>query len=544
VRSGAGAEASVTDQELAEEPGGHTPPTDPDRWVSVSDQDLPDGLIDQLESPLDRARPRGWCVPLPRTPNMLGDFFGGYPAGARGTYELDRLTVIVNDLDVPGTLPPGGSALTITEPGPVGIYSSSVVNVQQLQQALRAGAPLPPAALAGVIAADGTMTTGLTISQIQALLASTPQAYDIIPLAPPPPAYHAAVDAAFQTRNPIAATTTYDGPGSGAMLQGGVDSLTGGEDFDAFYFYAYNLAVHVPSPSAGLGPAGRTKVADGNSPLPQDRAYFHYGLFSGVPVAPNGLTMNRFTPGFEKTLWDGTASVEMRFPFAASLDSSIHVPDGIGGQDVEFGNIAVYLKVLLYANDRWALSGGLGVTSPTAEDLKVRLADGTPLLRVENDSPHLQPFLAGLFTPNDRWFAQGFLQLDVDPHGNSLLFNTGHGLTPVGRLNDSTYLMADAGIGYWLHRTSAGLLTGIAPTVELHYNTSLQETDSVALGGLRVGNFGDRVEALNLTAGATFCFGPSSRLAVGYVAPLGSGADRQLDSGLRVLFDYQPPSHF
>jgi hypothetical protein len=352
------------------------------------------------------------------------------------------------------------------------------------------------------------------------------------------------MNAAFQARNSIAATTTYDGAGSGAMLQGGVDSLTGGEDFDAFYFYAYNLTVNVPSPSAGLGTAGRTKVADGNSPLPQDRVYLHYGLFNGVPIAPGGLTMNRFTPGLEKMFWDGTASVEMRFPFAASLDSNIQVPDGIGGQDVEFGNIAIYLKVLIYASQRLALSGGLGVTSPTAEDLKVRLADGTPLLRLENDSPHLQPFLAGLFTPHDRWFAQGFLQLDIDPHGNSLSFNTGHGLTPVGRLNDSTYLMADAGIGCWLHRSPFGVLTGVAPTVEVHYNTSLQEADSVALGGVRVGNFGDRVEALNLTAGATFCFGPSSRLAVGYVAPLGGGADRQLDGGFRVLLDYCPPGRF
>jgi len=49
------------------------------------------------------------------------------------------------------------------------------------------------------------------------------------------------------------------------------------------------------------------------------------------------------------------------------------------------------------------------------------------LLCVQNDSPHLQPFLAGLYAPNDRWFAQWFLQLDVDPRGNSLLFNTGGG---------------------------------------------------------------------------------------------------------------------
>jgi hypothetical protein len=61
----------------------------------------------------------------------------------------------------------------------------------------------------------------------------------------------------------------------------------------------------------------------------------------------------------------------------------------------------------------------------------------------------------------------------------------------------------------------------------------------VTAGGLRVGHFGDNVETLNLTVGSTFAFGSSANLTVGYITPLGS-ADRQLDGGLRVLFDYYP----
>ncbi len=174
---------------------------------------------------------------------MIGDYFGGYAAGGRGSFVLDRLSVIANDLDAPVVLPPGGSTLTITEAGPVGIFSSSLVNVQQLQQLLRSGAPLPTATLAGTIADNATMTTTLTISQIQALLASTAQSYDIVPLAAPPASYNAGVNTAFITRNGAGGTTAYDSAGSGAMLQGGVDTLTGGEEFDAFYFYTYSLPV-------------------------------------------------------------------------------------------------------------------------------------------------------------------------------------------------------------------------------------------------------------------------------------------------------------
>lgn len=493
------------------------------------------------DEPHDRCS-GGPCVCFShRTPNMIGDFFSGYRAGGFGSLELDRLVVIANDLDVPGVLPPGGSTLTLTEAGPVGIFSSSVVNVQQLQQLLRAGSPIPPANSVGTIMDNATMTTTMTISQIQSQLASTPEAFDIVSLVAPPATYDAGVNAAFQARNSVTGTTTYDSAGSGALLQNGADTLNGGEDFDAFYFYTYNLAINVPSPGAGLGPAGRMKVADGNSPLPQNRVYFRYGLFNGVPIAPGGIDLDRFTPGFERALYDDMLSLEMRFPMAASLDSNMVAgPNGFSGDNVEFGNIAIYLKALLHASDRFALSGGLGVTTPTADDINVRLPNNIPLLRVENQSVHLQPFLAGLYTPNDRFFAHGFLQLDVDANGNSLLVDSGSGLTPVGELNDSTFLFVDLGIGYWLHQSSTSCLTGIAPTVELHYNTSLQTADNITVGGITIGNFGNNVETLNLTAGATFAFGDATHLTAGYVTPLSSGADRQLDSGFRVLLDYAP----
>ncbi len=58
-----------------------------------------------------------------RTPNMLGGFFGGYAGGASGLLASDRLVVVANDLDNFG-LPPAGSPITITEPGPLGIFSS------------------------------------------------------------------------------------------------------------------------------------------------------------------------------------------------------------------------------------------------------------------------------------------------------------------------------------------------------------------------------------------------------------------------------------
>jgi hypothetical protein len=224
-------------------------------------------------------------------------------------------------------------------------------------------------------------------------------------------------------------------------------------------------------------------------------------------------------------------------PFTGTLNSNLVA--GLESSNTEFGNLQALLKVLIHSGEHWAVSGGLGVTSPTARDVNVRLADGTRLIHIRNDAAHLLPFLGAVFAPNDRFFTLGFLQLDIDANGNRVAVNTGNDLAHAGRLYDSTFLMADVGAGYWLHRSEFTRLTGFAPMVELHYNKSLEKGDSLTAGGLIVGNAGSNVEALNLTLGATLEFGPCTNLSAGYITPLGGGRDRQFDGGLRVMLDYR-----
>src|SRR5690606_22074844 len=157
---------------------------------------------------------------------------------------------------------------------------------------------------------------------------------------------------------------------------------------------------------------------------------------------------------FEKTFFGGVMSVEMRFPFASTLDPTIMADGGLNTDEAEFGNINIPIKVLVYQNPIVAWSGGLAVSLPTADDTAVQLANGTQLARIENESVHLMPFLACLYTPNDRFFAQAFVQVDADTRGNPLLVTDfAGGLRDAGRLEDVTYLYADLGIGYWFHRS-------------------------------------------------------------------------------------------
>lgn len=486
-----------------------------------------------------------WCD-FDRIPGMMGDYFGGTRNTLRGNFTLDRLMVPVNDLDAPTPLPAGNSVLTITEAGPVGIFSTSVQSAQEIQQILRSGGTFPGAVQVGVINSNGTLTTALTVSQIQSLLASTPEAFDIIPVAAPPGSYRTAVDQTFQNRNPsVSGATQFDASGSGAFLQGGTDTLAGGEDLDAFYFYNYVVAIDTQLAGAGTGGLGRAKIAEGASPLPRDRAFFDYGYFSVLP-SNAGRSLNRFTPGIEKTFLQGMVSLEARFPFASQVYGDL-ASNGNGitnSGDTVFGNISLYGKVLLYQHSSFALSAGLGVILPTAGDTSFSVANGVPLAHIDNDAVYLQPFLGFVWLPSHRSFVQGFLQTDLAASGNDVMLNsTGNGLTHVGKLTDANHLFADLGVGYWLYRNDCGRvkgLTGFAPIFEMHYTGAVSSGDIVSAGPFQIGSLTGDLNMLNYVAGCSTTFGSSMSLSVGYTGPLSGGNNRQFSDGFRALVEYRP----
>lgn len=494
------------------------------------------------ETPCDAilgTRPKR-CRPLQsRIPAMIGDFFGGANVGARGGSTMDRLFVFADDLDAPAVLPPGNSVLSISEPGPVGIFDTSLISVQQAQAILRAGGTLPGGTLAGTIADNAVLTTTNTISQIQAQLASTPQGYDIILLQTPSGTYAAAVDGVFQSRNNITGTTVYNSASSGAMLQGGVDTLNGGEDLDAYYFYDYVINLDTSIADAANGGVGALKIAEGGSVLPQDRVYFRYSYFDEVSYGSQGDGLSRFTPGFERTFMNGLLSVEMRLPFAtdAATHSTANGTSISNSSDAEFGNLTLYLKALLLSGDNYAFSGGLGLAMPTTDDVTMNLSNGNSLLRVENDSVQIQPFLGGLYMPGDRWFAQGFTQFSFATDNNTVYLNPdGNGLQRAGSFSDTDYFFFDIAIGCFAYRNdNAKCLTAIIPTFELHQTSSLNNPGVVSSGNLQVGNFSGSTSITSAVVGTTFELNQQSQLTAGYAVPL-TNNDRQFDGAFRIQY--------
>ncbi len=321
----------------------------------------------------------------------------------------------------------------------------------------------------------------------------------------------------------------------------GVPGLATAYDMQFEYLFRPDaVIVNVPSPGGG-GAVGRVKIAESNSPIPRDRVFFNYSLFHNVPLTSQGPDVNRYTPGFEKTFWNGNGSIELHVPFASTLDSNL-VAGVTNGSNTEFGNATGVLKLLLWSNDNWAFAGGLGVNAPTADDVVVSLPSGRPLIVINNDAFHLQPFLGLLWTPNDRFFAQGFAQVDADIDGNPVWADLqNQGLERFGRLKDATLLVADVGIGYWIYRGgSSRNVTGLAPVWELHYNRSLEDQDVLRQGGFVIGNSGQDVNVLNTTIGLNVELFNNALITAGYTAPLSDDTDRQFDGEFRLMCNIGP----
>jgi hypothetical protein len=229
--------------------------------------------------------------------------------------------------------------------------------------------------------------------------------------------------------------------------------------------------------------AGAFKIAENESPLPQDRLFVNYNFFSkGV----KGIDRTHYeTIGVEKTLLSEDFSLGLRIPFFQWESSAGETVSG-------FGDVSVILKYAALGGHRTgdALSLGLAVTTPTSSKPHLRLRTGK-----EIHSTLLQPFIGYLWNWKD-FFIHGFASV-VAPTDS----------------RDLTFLFNDIGIGYWVYRAPRNqLLSGIIPTFEIHVNTPLDNR-----GAHDVPRFQDIVD---LTGGVTFALGQKSSLGVAVGIPV------------------------
>jgi hypothetical protein len=287
----------------------------------------------------------------------------------------------------------------------------------------------------------------------------------------------------------------------------------------------------------------RVKIAENNKPLPQDRVYLLYNHFHNAlifdrlgAVAPRDISVDQYTLGFEKTLFDNLWSVGLRMPFADEMSAASPDLSVAGGR---VGNLAILLKRQVFQTDTAAAAIGLGIDLPTGSDV-TGLTPATAYL-LDNQAVHLLPYVGLIGTPDEIWFWEGFAQIDVPTNGHAIELSA-LGPGTLGMFNEQSLMYLDLSLGCWLYRNPcARWMTGLASVVELHYTTTLQASDSVVGvipgGTLAIQNSANRQDVLNLTFGLHTEFARRTLLRVAGVVPVTSGDDRFFDSEIQVQLE-------
>ncbi len=303
-------------------------------------------------------------------------------------------------------------------------------------------------------------------------------------------------------------------------------------------------------PGATIAVAGgdrRFKISDNSSPFPRNRIFFNYHHFHNALTDVNLTNQNldRYTFGLERTFLDELASVELRIPFAGGL-ASVQDTNSTNTTNTTFGNMSLTVKGLLAANDTSALSLGLSMGFPTGSNALIKANDENKIEFI-NDSFYLQPFLGYFRQTDERVFHQAFLQFDFDTSGSELrhYYNDGTDYD-ASQVYSQTLMYVDYQLGWWCYQANRdkGIqksnpfqqIQAIAPIIELHYTTTLEDLDSGEQGTSTIVQNARR-DILNLTGGLFFQLSDTGSLKLSAAAPLRSGLDKLFDAEFGVQYE-------
>ena len=192
------------------------------------------------------------------------------------------------------------------------------------------------------------------------------------------------------------------------------------------------------------------KMADNQSPRPQDRVTFMFNFYDNVnpllnpadSTAIRRVKIYREFFGIEKTFLDQNASIGLRLPVNTMVYGG--TAPGAGQTNTAVGDLIVYGKYILWQDEerRNLVTLGLAFGVPTGPGAFA----GAPITHAPN--PLLvQPFLGYIKTMGD-WFLQGFTGVDVPTDGNVV-----------------TIMYNDVGLGYYFRTEGEGLIRGIAADI-------------------------------------------------------------------------------
>jgi hypothetical protein len=257
-----------------------------------------------------------------------------------------------------------------------------------------------------------------------------------------------------------------------------------------------------PRPGLILVPSARSfKIADDDSPQPQNRSYFSFNYFYNLDGAVNQFAgagiqhtrIHREIWGWEWADAAGDASFGLRLPLN-TYNAANTVP-GLDGTSTDIGDLSCIFKYVVWRDEAEGhlVSAGLAVTPPTGPG---SFAGSNNIKGFHNTS--LQPFCGSVWNLGPA-YVQHFTAVDAPTD-----------------LNDVVLLSNDVGAGYFLHqKPGGGSITAVVPAVELHVTTPLNHRGILALTD-KAGT----PDMVDLTGGVNFEYCDQSTLAVGFAVPL------------------------
>lgn len=272
------------------------------------------------------------------------------------------------------------------------------------------------------------------------------------------------------------------------------------------------------------GGASRTKASRNNNVLPMTRVFFDYSWSDEARFDSSTDTrdgdIHLGTLGIERAFLDGLFSVEVRLPFVSGFDdqqNAIINRPAVQGSD--FGNMYIGSKLLLHQSATEVLTTGVGFTLPTGNSTEF-VVGAVPVASVDNGTGFIQPYVA-YTRKQGRAFLQTWTQFDFAVGGNDLNIAG----VQRGIYQEQNLFHFDAQVGFWMYRNrhSSGLIKGIAPLAELHYTSTLNDTDAILLPPQTYENPFNRMDILTTTVGTQIDLGRFSSLRLGAALPLTDG---------------------
>jgi hypothetical protein len=265
------------------------------------------------------------------------------------------------------------------------------------------------------------------------------------------------------------------------------------------------------------------KIAENQSPQPQDRVFFTMDYFNNLNGALNtrfespvkDMTAFRYIFGLEKTFDGGFGSVGVRLPLDqlsanSAISGNFAKP---GGTSTALNDLSIFTKYILKVDPATGslLSAGLEMTLPTGPN---QFAGAKYIEGIQ--STEIQPFI-GYLLIRDRFYLHGFLSLSAP-----------------ASVRDVTMVYNDLGIGYFLYRDTDpdSFLTSIAPTFEVHVNNPLNHRD-----WFNANDISGTADVVDLTYGVNVGLSQQAVLTFGWVTPV--TGPRPFDYEAILLFNWR-----